>query len=49
MGEEFLILMVLFTSLVGLVFSKNIVENGFYLKSMSLPSTALMSKSSIAP
>ena len=49
MGDEFLILIDLLTSLVGLVFSKNIVWKGFYLKSMDLPSTSTISKSSLAP
>jgi hypothetical protein len=44
-----LIVIVLFELEVGLVFSKNIVEKGFFLKSTSLPSTAIISKSSLAP
>ena len=48
-GEEFLILIVLFDFEVGLVFSKNMVSNGFVLKSTSLLSTETISRSSIAP
>jgi hypothetical protein len=49
MGEVFLIWIVLFEEEVGLVFSKNRVEKGFALKSTSLPSTEIISRSSIAP
>jgi hypothetical protein len=49
MGEEFFNLIVLLVVEVGFVFSKNNVSNGFFLKSMGLPSTSTMSKSSLAP
>ena len=49
MGEVFFILTVLLVSEVGLVFSKYRVEKGLVLKSTSLASTAIISKSSLAP
>jgi len=48
-GEVFFIVMVLLVTDVGFVFSKYKVEKGFYLKSTVLPSTAIISRSSIAP
>jgi hypothetical protein len=48
-GDEFLIFMVLLLQAVGFVFSKYIVENGFFLKSTALESTDTISKSNIAP